>query len=277
MNKSSSMKIAFLVGFDRSGSSMIAKLLARHPDINLIFHPFNSTEITTRQWEIWPPSRRAEKTESFLSGLLDGRIDKSYIASNWFYNHSSSHEIQPDKINLIKDTKFHFKTGWLKANFPRFDLYGIWRDPRAITCSLMRNNFNQTWYGKVSPEMIADIIKNCPELEEYGKFLKKDLSELERMALLIAIRTHIMMLEVPKDHWLFYEQVLDAPNQTLNEFTSRYQLPPFDFKSYINVDYNVSGKKFQSPDLWREFFSPDEIQRLNQIFESINTILETGG
>ncbi len=152
----SKAKLTICTGYDRSGTSLISKLLSKHPEINLLFQPFNSTEIVETNWDICATSHVAPDTELFVARLLNGYIDTGYIKSHWFYKHSTSYEVDLDRINLIKDTNCHFKLEWLKSKFPDIGFWGTWRDPLAIMCSLVRNDFHKTWYGSLTEEVLVD-------------------------------------------------------------------------------------------------------------------------
>ena len=161
------MRVVLLVGFDRSGSSMVAKLLGAHPGVNVLFQPFNSSEVHRAQWTIWPPEQPAPETEAFLRGLLEGRLDRSYVRSDWFWKHSTAHTVDPERVNLIKDTKLHFQVGWLAKRFPEIELFALWRDPRGILCSLLRNDFHRRWYGDDAFRELRDLVDASDALAEF--------------------------------------------------------------------------------------------------------------
>ena len=271
MNKASKAKIVFIVGFDRCGSSLAAKLLSKHPEINLLFQPFNRTEIQTTQWEIWSPDKRVPNTEAFVDGLLDGYLDKSYLSSDWFYKHSTSFEIDTSKVNLIKDTKFHFKIQWLKTRYPEIDFWGIWRDPRGIVCSLMRNDFYQKWYGENDFRVVKALIEKETLFEQYRRFLDHLLNDTEKMALLVAVRTHYMAVNLVSENWLVYEDILCDANRALAPFFKNCKLNGFDVSKHIREDANVIGQPFKKSDLWKEYFSNDQIVRLNDMFNILES------
>jgi len=262
-------KICFLIGFDRSGSSMISRVLAQHPKVNLLFHPFNSTEVTQTQWEYWQPKENHQDTFQFQKKMTEGILDKEYIKSDWFFNYSKSPEIKPDELNLIKDTKFHFKIDWLQENFPEIEVFGIWRDPRDILCSLVRNDFHRLWYANLNVELLRRICSTIQPLAKYNPLTGNSLQQYEAMALGIAMRTEMLMARIKKRNWLVYEEIIAEPDVHLNEFTARFGLSRFDFKDLINKDYNVVGEKFERTGQWKSFFSQAEKERINRIFQFI--------
>ncbi len=258
-----------LIGFDRSGSTMISKLLAQNPDINLIFQPFNSSELTRKQWEIWDPSFRDTQWLNFFSSLEKGILNDELIQSQWFYNHSSSLNLKPDQVNLIKDTKLHFKAGWLRENFPDLTLYGIWRDPRAILRSLVRNDFHKNWYGHLTSEKIDELLRNYELFQDFKPWIGKERSQIENMALGVAIRTYYLKNYLPGENWVDFNQIIKDPNGYLEGLTNQWGVRSFDYEPYLTNDYNIAGKPFEGEHLWKSFFEPSQMQGLNEIFAPI--------
>jgi hypothetical protein len=151
-------RVAILCGFDRSGSSMVAKVLARHPQVECFFQPDNETVFHRTHFEHWPSDHRQPDAEAFFEKLLAGELDWGFIAADWFKRHSTSVKVKPGKLHLIKSTKLHMKVEWLAARFPRIPFYAVHRDPRAILCSLLRNDFYRTWYGESAFQAAAAAI-----------------------------------------------------------------------------------------------------------------------
>ena len=261
--------ILLLIGFDRCGSSMISRLLSQHPQVNLLFQPFNSSEISRTQWEFWPPEESHPQTEKFLTGLINGKIDLKYINSEWFYEYSSSKEIREGELNLIKDTKFQFKLKWLRNNCNKIEVYSIWRNPESILLSLVRNDFHQSWYGYVTLEMLRNPVFNLDFLNPYYEIAERNLDEIERMALGIAIRTQAVIEVLPSERWLIYEDIMKRPDEIMNDFVGRYGFQPFPFSKYLNVDYNVAGKILKREDI-SGILSISQIKTVQEIFNILN-------
>lgn len=253
-------------GFDRSGTSMIGGLLSRHPRVSYLFQPFSRTEIHRRQYQVWPPDHVAPDTERFLAGLVAGRVDRDYLGADLFDRHSKLLESEHASLAVVKETKLHFKIRWLKARFPSVAFYGIWRDPRGILCSLLRNDFAQSWYGEKAFQAITPTIAAEPLLEPWRRFLDEELTAAEKMALVIAARTRYMSEHLSEDEWIVYEDVVADADAALAPIATRFGLDAFAFSDHVEEDYNVSGLPFQSVELWRTFFSAAELERLEEIF-----------
>lgn len=259
-------RYTILNGFDRSGTSMIAKVLGTHPGIEVIFQPFSRTVLQETQWEAWPPERACPEVDDFLAGLLEGRLDRAFIRSDWFANHSSTADPVPGRLHVIKTTKLHFKTAWFRTRWPQFPFYGIYRDPRAVLGSLVRNGFHLSWYGRSAFEAAGRYLVSRDDLDaRYGVFLRDARSDVERMAVALAVRTEVMAESLPTEDWIVYEEVVSEPNTALNAFVARFGLEPRDFAGDIGRDHNVVGKPFEGTETWRSVFGPAELKRLEPI------------
>jgi len=266
------MQLVILNGFDRCGSSFVGGLLSRHPRINYFFQPFSSTEMHRTQYEIWDGNRAAPATESFLRALLAGAVQEDYIAADWFARFSEFDLADPQRIGVVKDTKLHTKVGWLKHHFPQVRFYGIWRDPRAILCSLVRNGFHTRWYGEPAYLDTVALIAREPRLAAFSEFACDCRDAVEKMALVVAVRTAAMAAELPAERWLVYEQVQEDPDRHLNAFCRRLGLSRHAFSEHVERDYNVSGLPFRGAQLWREYFARRELCRINRIFQEIDGV-----
>ncbi len=262
-------RIVLLIGFDRSGSSMVSKLLARHPDVSLLFQPFNSSEVHRAQWTIWPPEQPAPRTEAFLRGLLEGHLDRSYVHSDWFWEHSTDHDVDPARVNLIKDTKLHFQVPWLAKRFPELELCALWRDPRGILCSLLRNDFYRRWYGDDAFAELRDLVQERDELAAFRPALADAGNDLRRMAAIVAVRSAALFRAVPPERQLDYEAVVADPDAALAPALARWGLPPFRFSDQRRPDENVVGLPFERTDLWRDFLPDEEQPYLDALFSLV--------
>ena len=266
------MRLVILNGFDRCGSSFIGGLLSRHPQINYFFQPFSRTEVHRTQYEPWGETTSAPATEAFLQSLLAGTVDHDYIASDWFRRFSDFDLGDTRRIGLIKDTKLHTKMAWLKHRFPEVQLYGIRRNPRAILCSLVRNGFHTRWYGEPAYRKTLELLAGDARLATFATVAGTCRSTVEKTALVIAVRTALMTMELDDDQWLAYEQVQEDPDRVLNAFCDRLGLPRYRFSAFARRDYNASGLPFRGAGLWRDYFSDSELAGINRIFERIDHV-----
>ena len=251
---------------------MVGGLLSKHPEINYYFQPFSSTEVHRTQYETWGAGENHPETESFIRSLREGHIEHNFIASDWFDRFS---EYKPDCagcIGIIKETKLHTKIGWLKSTFPGIEIYGIWRDPRAVLCSLVRNDFHREWYGEAAFQATCTLVREEECLEMFIPFLGARLSEEARMALIFSARTQLMMSELRAENWLVYEDVLADPDQALNRFCKTHGLNEFRFSEWRDRDYNVIGLPYLRQDLWKTCFTGSVLAEIEKITGSIENV-----
>lgn len=269
----STAQFVILNGFDRSGTSMIAKVLAHHPDIECLFQPFSSTIAHKTQWEYWAPDEDWSEVQAFLDGLQNGQIDRSFIASDWFKNHSTTFDIRSGKTYVIKDTKLHFKVDWLKKNYPSFFIYAIWRTPHGILASLLRNGFYGDWYGEEDYQSLLAYVSTDDALpDDLVAHVERANSDLEKMAVMVAVRTAVMRRSIPKSHTLVYENVLENAEAEFRKLTDPLGLSGYSFSQHLNRDYNIAGKQHRRHDLWKKYFSREEKQIVDSIFASVPSV-----
>lgn len=262
-------RVALLNGFDRSGTSFVGGLLAKHPAVNYLYQPFSRTEVHLTHNVVWQRDHTAPATERFLSELLLGRLDHSYIAAFYLERFSTSTEVAAGKLNLIKETKWHFKIDWLQHKFPELRIYGIWRDPRGILCSLVRNDFHRKWYGGPEFTDIAKTIRQLDALIPWRPFLDKPLNDVLKMAVIVAARTQMMSLWIPTGNWVIYEDVVADPDRGLQPLTRQETLSRFDFRRFRDEDFNVVGHRFEQTHRWQTFFSSSDLAEIDAVFRPL--------
>lgn len=235
-----------LNGFDRSGSSMISRVLAHHPRIELIFQPFNSTNVRRRMYEVWDDGTATPGDIGFLEGLAEGRLETGYIASHWHARHSSTEAFVAGHLHVVKTTLNHLTARWMSERFPGLPMWGIWRDPVAILSSILRNGFFEEWYGdEAVRQLVATAAAHPDEFGPYASLRPSPDSGIQKTAYLIGARSWFLFRHVRAENVIVYERVRDDVNAALGCFTERFGLEPFDFSSFVQRDYNVVGQPLQ--------------------------------
>ena len=270
------MRSVIINGFDRCGSSMMCRLLSIHPNISTMLQPCSSTEVHKDLFKVWHPASEHPETLKFFKDSANREIYHDYLKSDWFYKFSNTTNLATSKLNVIKETKCHFKLDWFKKNLPEIDLYGIWRNPRGNLCSLVRNNFHTKWYGQ--PDMVSVIIlmgddKRYDHLHDVID-AQLIVDDVDKMALIIAVSLIEMLSKIPKENWLVYEDAIQDINKTLNDFTANFGIDSFDYEPYSKEDFNIIGKDKGSEPDWNEFFSPARQAKLDIIFKGLNFPLD---
>jgi hypothetical protein len=249
---------------------MMAKVPVHHPDVDCLFQPFSSTVVHDTEWEYWAAEEEHPEVESFLDGLQEGEIDRSFIASDWFENHSTAFTIEPGTTYAIKSTKMHFKVDWLAARYPSMPVYAIERKPHGILASLLRNGFYEDWYGEDAYQALLDYVETDDELPaELVGYVREADSNLEKMAVMVAVRTAVARRRIPSSRILVYEKVLDNAEREFGKLTGPLELNSYPFGNHLDQDYNIAGKQYRRCDLWKTYFDDEEKRTIGNIFACV--------
>lgn len=230
-------------GFDRAGGSAITRLLSQHPKIQLLFQPFNSSNLRTRMYEIITDKNVDPIDQCFIEKLNNSYLDISYIESHWFYKYSTTEEITKDNLYIIKTTLNHLTVRWMSEQFHNIDQWGIWRDPFDILNSLVVNNFHNKWYSDGYEKTLALV--NSEAIFNHFKHLTKYVdSKIHKMAFIISMRSWYYFSHINRNKILVYERFLKEPQKELNKFLKFYELDTLIFKDVFK-DRNIVGKAFK--------------------------------
>src|SRR5690606_25631938 len=126
-----------LNGFDRSGTSAISRLLAFHPQIELIMEPFNSAFIRDKMYQSLDENDRTRPEHHFFTDLSNNLLINDLIKYHWHKKYSSTYAYKEGKLHIIKTTINHFAQKWMADNFSQIDVWGIWREPHDIVDSII--------------------------------------------------------------------------------------------------------------------------------------------
>lgn len=263
-----------LNGFDRCGSSAISRVLATHPDIEIIMQPFNSGSIREKLYQIIDDSNASSADIDFFSKLETGVLERSYIKSQWHNRHSSVPDFVAGKLHLIKTTQNHFTISWVRRQFPAIENWGIWRDPLEILASLLRNDFHTTWYTGTSTELAETVRRNELLAETFEKFTGRLTSPARQMAFNIATRSWYYFYHLEPQKTLFYDDFCKDCNLALSPVLEYFGLPSFTFETATTNDLNITGKQF-SPDTSHLDCIPTEDRFFcEQLFSPLHELIE---
>jgi len=262
-----------LNGFDRCGSSAIARTLARHPGVELIFQPFNSGNIRRILYEIMSAENARPEDYQFFSMLQQGRLETSYIKSQWHEKHSTTLEFKPGQLHVVKTTLNHFTVTWVAENFPLLEQWGIWRDPLDILASITRNNFFDRWYTDALDQIVPSVRGAQSLSEPFEKFIHRLDNPIAVTAFLISVRSFYFFSHISADKVIVYEEFVADANRALKSFATYFGLPPFDFQHGAKNDLNVMGKKFDPESTHHDVLSATDIQFVEEVFRPLRDVV----
>lgn len=194
-------------------------------------------------YQILSSDNASREDYEFFDGLRSGKIEESYIQSEWYYKYSTMRSIVPGKLHVVKTTINHFTAEWQLENFPEIPLWGIWREPEAILNSILRNNFTDQWYSDAL-ESLKPTLELRDYLRDYREFLP-ELNDSESLtAFFIAVRSHYFFKHLPAEQILRYESFVASPSHELGRLCDAFDLKTADFDEFSKRDLNIIGKEY---------------------------------
>lgn len=270
-----SYKFILLNSFDRSGSTLISKALAKHPKIENLFNPLNATIFRREFMNVWNPNIQSESQtqgKNMIDTVLRGDINKHTIKSRVFFPNSSTTSLEKGALHIIKTTNFHTKIKWFKFQYPNIPYWGLLRSPIGILASLVRNNFHNEWYGGWAFDSLLKNIEDFDISSCAKKEIKTLTDPIEQMAAIIGCLNHEMYNNLDKSFIIKYEDVIENPNNILNKFCNIFGLSNFDFEPFFRNTVNASGKPYTGEKEYLKLFSKTQIDRYNNIFNLIGDL-----
>jgi len=258
-----------LNGFDRSGTSAISRVLATHPEIEIIMQPFNGGSIREKLYQVIDDGNASPDDIDFFSKLENDTLELSYIKSEWHKNYSSVPGFVKHKLHLIKTTQNHFTIDWVRRNFPRIEQWGVWRNPVDILASLVRNDFHVLWYAGAVPELKKTVESNRLLDKVFGNFSAALSSPVQEMAYIIAVRSWYYFFHIDPGKVIDYMEFSEAPNSALATVLQYFGLPPHDFSSSGDADLNIIGKDYRSGTSYHDCISGSDHDFCERMFQPL--------
>lgn len=270
-----------LIGFDRSGTSAISRTLSEHPEIELIFRPFNSGPIRQTMYQLLDDSNVDDRDKSFFKNLEKGKLDTSYFVSQWHEKFSTvTDSFKKDKLHVIITNINHFSVRWVHKVFPRIEQWAIWRDPEDILNSCIKNEFYGAWYADAL-EQVTETVQADSELRTlFGEWvsLVQTANYTIKTAFLIAVRNYFLFSEIEANKVIDYDIFRTNPNQALKPVLEYFDLKKsFDFSPYLNIDLNsipsVDGYSANKPKV--NIIDSKDLDIAKRIFMPLKDIYNT--
>ncbi len=259
-------------GFDRSGTSAIVRTLAQHPQIEIFMQPFNSGPIRRRMNQVWDDCIADEADFRFFEELEARRIECDYIVSHWFERDSTTTKFIPNQLHLIKTTINHFAVRWISKNFPKLEQWAIWREPRDILASLIRNGFDDTWYSAAYEELVPTVHGEPWLQSRFSDFIERITHPHERMAFVIAVRNAFLIDNTRQGKILIFERFCSFGPNYLNGIVESYGLDSFEFS--VSGDLNIIGKAYDPGASHTAVIDPASLEMIEAIFEPLRAVMD---
>jgi hypothetical protein len=264
-----------LNGFDRCGSSAISKVLAAHPQIELIFHPFNSGSIRRKMYQVMTDEIASDEDARFFAELEQGRFWRDYVVSPWFEKHSTVLDFVPGRLHVLKTTLNHLTIRWIRERFPAIEFWGIWRDPFDILASLVRNEFYGQWYLDALPQLAVTVRESGDFSPRFGECLESiGESEVKALAFLIAARSYFFFNYLEPEKLINYEVFKTDPNAELNKITRHFGLAGHSFEGESDKDHNVIGLGFEKGKTHRHLIGKSDGDFAAEVFDPLFVLME---
>lgn len=233
-----------LNGFDRCGSSAISKTLAKHPNNELIMHPFNSGFIRKSMYTPIEKSSYLSEADVFFNQLSKNKLNNEMIFSHWHKKHSTTQSYIPNKIHIVKTTINHFAQRWMNEKHRNIHVWGIWRDPYDIINSIKKNGFKESWYPDAMDKLKPTVASEEDLDLKFGKFFNQKLTDDQELALIFSIRSFFFFTHLPKNRLINYEIFKQNANDGLNHFSESYNLSDYNFNIGAQQDMNIIGDSY---------------------------------
>lgn len=261
-----------LNGFDRCGSTAIARTLARHPEIEVIMQPFNSGSIRSKLYHLMNDELATPADIRFFKMLEAGQLDTSYIQSDWHRKHSTVGAFEPGKLHVLKTTLNHFSAAWVNERFPGIEQWGIWRDPMEMLASLIRNGFHEKWYNDSMPQLAQTVRQSELLRPVFAEFLDSLDNHVRLTGFVLAVRTFFYFSHISGMNVLQYERFVDNPNHCFAYLMEHFELAPFDFGCHSDCDLNVVGKVYEAGADHRDILPRVDRAFLSAVFSPLDEV-----
>jgi len=180
------MKIAFITGSSRSGTSILGELVASHPGVNYVFEE-----------HVWKKLELEQKVSQ----------EKQKKLRNWMLCYRKG-----DKMIVEKNPRHIVKIPLLKSIFPEAKIIHIVRDGRDVACSLKSGLCGKTW-AHVKPPRWKEIEQN------YEGVVRCAWAWRETMEIAIKDLAKVNHLQVK------YEELVRDPEKIIRKIVKYLGLP----------------------------------------------------
>ena len=236
-------KWVFIVGCYNSGTTLLSELMGRHPQISAM--PTEGHFITdqfVKDYEIGLPRMWVDRPDLFRLTEEDVGPDVLRLKKEWAIRLDLS-----KPVLLEKSPPNSARTRWFQKHFENAHFIGIVRNGYAVAEGISR---------KGDPQHIADgwpIERSAYQWHESNRVLDEDARHLKHFT------------------WVKYEDLVAAPQETLNGLASFLGLDAFP-----NLESTESFKIHERDDALRDFNASSISKLTKDQIEKINLIAKDG-
>lgn len=205
-----------LAGSGRSGTTWLAELIAAHPNVRVIFEPFDPRRVEAAAalglHTYLRPGTRSFEREDFVRRVLEGRIANAWtrqLGRRWWA-----------RRQLIKSIRANLLLGWLDDLFEVAVLYCV-RHPCAVALSRAQLG----WENHLDRYLVQrDLVSD--HLEPYLDVIGAARSDLERHAAAWCIENLAPLRQMAARDWTLcsYEKMCREPNSEITRVYGRLGL-----------------------------------------------------
>ena len=271
-----------LIGFDRSGTSAISKAISGHPQVNLVYRPFNSGPIRKKMYTILDEGNTTQEDKLFFQELEKNSFYSDYVVSTWHEKYSDiGNDFEKEKLHLLITNINHFSVAWVKNQYPKIEQWAIWRDPKYILNSCMKNNFFNDWYQDSLGFLVETVSKNTLLNHQFSWIISDivNQSSVVKVAFIIAVRNYFLFYHINPRKIISYDLFKVNPDLSLKHLCDYFNLDikKFSFSKYLDMDLNsipsVDGYSKHKKDVITYDLSHEEL--INRLFYPLYELYPT--
>lgn len=276
------MKPIVVNGMFRSGTSILAKILASDPKVeNLYYEPFHPD---------FPRLKRVvNKPKYELIGENEGNVMRNWIPDFHYHNlYLGEAQEYPEMFDFLNDVlvedrvvkfvRLNLRLPWFRKEFSNVPIVHIIRDPRGVIFSHAGKEPSQVDHP--NPEYWEKSLYYCKEywmlyneMQHFKFFFEKfeeDLPFVKLMTMWHINTAKILADSLVNDnsHLIFYEDLIEKPMETITgvyKFLKRSM--PKEVEDILRGEKGESLGPFA--DNWNNKFSSKWIYDWNQVPNSV--------
>lgn len=243
-------QFAILCGHEGSGVAGVARLLARHPEVEVFARPDAGNLLERTRWTRWAPDQAVPALFGFLAEMLVGVLDPGFAGSDAFVARSTSLEVVPGRLHVLETTALELKVGWLTACFPDVPVHAVIGEPRATLAAVLGDDAERRRAVAAFDAMTRFVMRDAAIGEPLRRAALDARGDEARAAAVLAVRTRALLDAVPPERVLRVAEVAADPDRVLGELVVRYgRSAGFGFARFVADDLGAAAAAEPPPPL----------------------------